>query len=233
MRFRSLHSWQLTPRDAIQLQHRLRSRIRASRKAVGDVRFIAGADISWDPLTKMGFAGVIVFRWPGLEEVERASAQGPAGFPYVPGLLSFREGPLLLQAFEKLRTTPDLIFFDGHGYAHPRRMGIATHMGLLLRKPSIGCAKSRLVGEFREPAEGQGARSRLTHEGEAIGAVLRSKNDTSPLFISIGNRITLAEAIKWTLACCDGQRVPKPTREADRFVDQLRRSAVASSHVPV
>jgi deoxyribonuclease V len=212
---------------------RLRGHVQRSGRLPRSLRAIAGADISWDPLTKKGYAGIIVFSWPGLIEVERASAQGLASFPYVPGLLSFREGPLLLEAFSKLKIEPDLIFFDGHGMAHPRRFGIASHLGLLLQKPSIGCGKSRLVGEFKMPAQRRGARAPLIHQNETIGAVLRTKDKVQPMFISIGHGIGLADAVRWVLACGDGGRVPKPTREADRFVDQLRRADNLNPHALV
>jgi len=224
MRTQNLHPWDLTPREAIQLQKRLRKRIQTTGRLSRRIRYIAGADISWDPATKKGYAGVIVFSWPGLFEVDRASAQGPATFPYVPGLLSFREGPLLLEAFQRLKVEPDLIFFDGHGVAHPRRFGIASHLGLLLQKPSIGCAKSRLIGEFIMPRARRSAQSPLRHDGKIIGSVLRTRLNTQPIFISTGNRIRLVEAVKWALACSDGTRIPKPTREADRWVDQLRKT---------
>jgi deoxyribonuclease V len=228
MQARSLHPWDLTPREAIQLQKRLRRRVRAASLPAKKVRLIAGADISWDPATRTGYAGVIVFSWPGLEEVERASAQGPATFPYVPGLLSFRETPLLLDAFLKLKTEPDLIFIDGHGRAHPRRFGIACHIGLLLNKPTIGCAKSRLTGAFKPPNASRGAQALLRDQGETIGTVLRTKDATSPIFISVGHRITLPAAVRWALACGDGSRIPKPTREADRYVGQIRHLDVNS-----
>ncbi len=232
MRVQTLHSWDLTPAEAIALQNQLKKQLLLSPGPLPPVRTIAGADISWDPVTKNGYAGVIVYAWPGLIEVERASARGPATFPYVPGLLTFREGPLLVEAFQKLKNAPDLVFIDGHGTAHPRRMGIAAHMGLLLDKPTIGCGKSRLVGEFTPPPPHRGARSPLRHKGEIIGAVLRTKLETQPVFVSPGHRISLEEAVQWTLACGDGYRIPKPTREADRFVDQLRRADLSEEYVP-
>jgi deoxyribonuclease V len=220
---RPLHSWILTPRQAIQLQHQLKTKIQKKLPRHKRIRTIAGADISWDPASKQGFAGVIVYDYPRLREIDRAWAQGLAPFPYIPGLLSFREGPLLLTAFQRLQIKPDLIFIDGHGYAHPRRFGIACHMGLWLDTPTIGCGKSRLIGAFKAPAHRHGAHTPLTDKGEAIGSVLRTNQQTNPVFVSIGHQISLNQALRWTLACCDGYRIPKPTREADRFVDILRR----------
>ncbi|MBI4052027.1 MAG: endonuclease V [Elusimicrobia bacterium] len=215
---RELHSWDVTPRQAIRIQERLRKQVLTGGR-LPKVRYVAGADISWKG--GVGYAGVIVFRFPDLEEIERVWAVGKPSFPYVPGLLSFREGPLLLKVFRKLRTEPDIIFFDGQGMAHPRRIGIASHMGLLLNKPTIGCAKSRLIGEYREPNGKTGGRALLRDQGETIGVVLRTKRRVSPIFVSIGHKISLRDAAHLTLKCSDGFRIPKPTRLADQYVDQL------------
>ncbi|MBN1866469.1 deoxyribonuclease V [Candidatus Sumerlaeota bacterium] len=221
MNCRSLHPWNVTPREAILIQNRLRSQV-IDRGVPKRIRTVAGADISWGEQGRMGFAGVIVFGFPDLEEIERVSVRGPATFPYVPGLLSFREGPLLVQAFERLATEPDVILFDGQGLAHPRRMGIASHMGLILDRPAIGCAKSRLTGEHREPGSKRGNRAALRDKEETIGAVLRTRTDVKPIFVSVGHRVSLDEAIRLALRCGDGFRVPKPTRLADHFVGRLR-----------
>lgn len=217
------HHWNVTPKDAVQIQHRLQGLV-VSEGNLRHVRYLAGADISWDRDTNMGFAGIIVFAFPALEVVERVQAVAPAPFPYVPGLLSFREGPLLLEAFAKLKTDPDVVLFDGHGLAHPRRMGIATHMGILLDVPSIGCGKSRLTGTHRQPGPSRGNRAMLKDKGECIGAVLRTRDNVNPIYVSIGHRVSLSEAIRFTLRCGDGYRIPKPTRLADHFVGQLRRA---------
>ena len=217
-----LHSWDATPREAVAIQRRLRGRVRAEGK-VPKPRLVAGADISWSKNPEMGYAGVVVFTFPRLEEVERASARGPGAFPYVPGLLSFREGPLLLEAFGKLRARPDVIFFDGHGVAHPRRLGMASHLGLFLDSPTVGCAKSRLCGSHRDPGPNRGNRAALRDKGEVLGTVLRTRSRVRPIFVSVGHRLDLAEAVRLTLRCSDGYRIPKPTRLADRFVGRLRR----------
>lgn len=216
------HPWNLTPAQAIRLQKKLRGLVVASGK-LRRVRLVAGADISWDRDSNRGWAGIVVFRFPGMEEIERVSVSGEARFPYVPGLLSFREGPLLLRAFEKLKSDPDVIFFDGQGIAHPRRIGIASHLGVLLDKPTIGCAKSRLVGTHREPGPRRGNCAALRDRGETIGAVLRTRDNVRPVYVSIGHRVSLDEAVRLTLRCSDGYRIPKPTRIADQFVGLLLR----------
>jgi deoxyribonuclease V len=223
MRIRMIHSWDVAPREAVAIQQRLRGRVRPDG-ALGAVRHVAGADISCERHSPLAWAGVVVLGVPGLEEVERVWAEGELAFPYVPGLLSFREGPLLLEAFRKLRTEPDVVFFDGQGIAHPRRFGIASHLGLFLDRPTIGCAKSRLTGTWRsEPGGRRGCRRLLRDGDETIGAVVRTRDGVKPVFISVGHRLGLDEAVRLTLRCCDGYRVPKPTRVADHFVGELRR----------
>ncbi len=222
MKARRLHSWRVTPAEARRIQNELRARIEL-RDRLGPVRMIAGADVALDLVRRRAIAGVIVFRFPGMEEVERASAVRPLTFSYVPGLLSFREAPALLAAFARLRHSPDLLFFDGHGYAHPRRFGIACHLGLLLDRPAIGCAKSLLIGEHQEPALAAGSHAPLFDDGETIGAVLRTRNRVKPVYISIGHRISLDRAVEFTLAATDGFRIPRPTRLADHFVEAAKR----------
>ena len=163
--------------------------------------------------------------------VETATGIAPLTFPYVPGLLTFREGPALLKAFRALRTRPDVILFDGHGVAHPAGFGLASHMGVLLDRPSVGCAKSLLVGEWTSDALGKQHRAwrPLTFEGRRIGAVVRTRNGTKPIFISIGHRVSLSSAMRLVLACCTGYRVPEPTRQADIAVGRLKREAPPSS----
>lgn len=225
------HRWDLSPKEAAQLQLKLREQV-ICRRELGAVRTIAGADMAVDSMGSrggksrgIGYAGVIVYSFPELQEIERASAAVPLTFPYVPGLLSFREGPALLAAFAKLRTEPDLLLFDAHGYAHPRRFGLASHLSVILDKPGIGVAKSRLIGTHKEPGSQKGAWAPLRDGRETIGAVLRTRARVQPVFISIGHRVDLETAIEFALACCDGYRIPKPTREADHFVAELKRTA--------
>jgi deoxyribonuclease V len=190
----------------------------------GEVRFIAGADMAFDPATNIAFAGVIVYRFPELVEIERSMARRKLRFPYVPGLLSFREGPVLIAAFARLKTEPDLIFIDGHGRAHPRRFGIACHFGVIFDRPTIGCAKSLLVGEHREPGRKAGAMSPLLLDGERVGVVLRTRDHVRPIYVTVGHRVSLDSAVKFVGQCLDGYRIPKPTREADHYVRELRRA---------
>jgi deoxyribonuclease V len=221
MRIQTPHSWGLAPRQAAALQKELASRL-ILKDDFEDLRVIAGADLALDDGKRVGFAGIVLFEYPSLKEIKWVSAQAPLTFPYIPGLLSFREGPILLKAFEQLDLLPDLILFDGQGIAHPRRFGIACHMGLLLGRPTIGCAKSRLCGEYKEPGLKKGNWSPLTDKGGTIGAVLRTRDQVKPVFVSPGHRITLKTAVEIVLQCCDRFRIPKPTREADRFVGSIK-----------
>ena len=207
----------------MRLQESLRERVELEDR-FGDIRYVAGADLAFDPATEVAFAGVIVYRFPGLEEVERRMARRKLRFPYVPGLLSFRECPILLAAFARLETEPDLVLIDGHGRAHPRRFGIACHMGILFDKPTIGCAKSRLVGEHQEPDQRAGSTSPLMLEGERLGVVLRTRDRVRPIYVTTGHRVSLDTAVGLVKKCLDGFRIPKPTREADHYVRDLRRA---------
>jgi deoxyribonuclease V len=215
--------WNLTPREAMRLQESLRERVELEDR-FGDIHYVAGADMAFDPATQVAFSGVIVYRFPGLEEVERRMARRKLRFPYVPGLLSFRECPILLAAFARLKTEPDLILIDGHGRAHPRRFGIACHIGILFDKPTIGCAKSRLVGEHEEPGTRAGATAPLMLEGERLGVVLRTRDHVRPIYVTTGHRVSLDTAVGLVNQCVDGFRIPKPTREADHYVRDLRRA---------
>lgn len=215
--------WKLTPREAMRLQERLRERV-VLEDRFKSIRYVAGADIAFDPETQVAFAGVIVYRFPELEEVERRMARRKLQFPYVPGLLSFRESPILIAAFARLKTDPDLILIDGHGRAHPRLFGLACHIGVLFDKPAIGCAKSLLVGNAGEPAAKAGSSAALEFHGERVGVVLRTRDGTRPIFVTQGHRISLSTAVKVVRRCLDGYRIPKPTREADRYVRDLRRA---------
>jgi deoxyribonuclease V len=215
--------WDLTPREAMRLQEALRGRV-VLEDRFEDIRYVAGADLAFDPETGMAFAGVIVYRFPELEEVERRMTRRKLRFPYVPGLLSFRESPVLIAAFARLRTQPDLILIDGHGRAHPRRFGIACHLGVIFDKPTIGCAKSLLVGEHEEPGVRAGATTPLMLDGERVGMVLRTREHVKPIYVTTGHRVGLESAVTLVKQCLDGFRIPKPTREADRYVRQLRRA---------
>ncbi len=213
--------WNVSPRQAIVLQKRWAKRVILVDR-IGRLETVAGADIAFDPSTHAAFAGVVLYRFPELFEIERVSVQGALRFPYIPGLLSFRESPLLLAAFARLKTAPDLILIDGHGLAHPRRFGIACHIGVLLDKPVIGCAKSLLVGEHRALSNKAGAAVPLTFRGETVGMVLRSREGVKPIYVTQGHRVSLPTTLKLAKQCLDGLRIPKPTREADHYVGALR-----------
>src|SRR5437660_8082420 len=223
-KYEQLHEWSLTPREAVELQKQLRARVRVVplRKRVETV---AGADISFNKFDPVVYAGVVVLRLPLLEVIEEVGVVSETEFPYVPGLLSFRETPSVLEAWAKLKTEPDALMLDGQGYAHPRRFGIACHVGLLINRPTLGCAKSVLVGRYGEPGEERGARSPLVDPKtkETIGAALRTKTRVQPIYVSAGHLIDLEGAVKLTLACDGGYRQPEPTRRAHLLVNALRR----------
>jgi len=210
-RIRSLHSWEVTPTEAIALQQELRRQVRLEAD-LGPVQRVAGVDVAF--FGDVARAAVVVLSFPELQVVDRAWAEQPVSFPYIPGLLSFREGPAVLAAFERLTLWPDLVLFDGQGLAHPRRFGLACHMGLFLDLPSIGCAKSRLCGTHTEPGPNKGDWVPLEDGGEVIGAVVRSCPGKPPLFVSPGHRVDLPTAITYVLACCAGKRLPETTRWA-------------------
>lgn len=217
-----LHPWNVTPTEAIAWQKALQDQILIM--PLDDApKTIAGCDISFNKYEETVYAGIVVLRLDTLEVVERAGVVTKASFPYIPGLLTFREGPALLEAWEKLEVEPDVIMFDGHGMAHPRRMGIASHMGLWLNRPSFGCGKSVLTGKFEEPAPERGNFTPLVQRGITLGVALRTKNKINPVFISPGHLIDLPTAIDLTLRCDGGYRLPEPTRQAHLFVNDLRK----------
>jgi deoxyribonuclease V len=221
-RFTPLHDWNLSPREAIELQKSLRGQIRLA-PIEKKIKTIAGADISFNKFSPVVYAGIVVLKFPSLEVIEEAGVVSRTTFPYVPGLLSFREVPSLLEAWTKLGTEPDLVMFDGQGIAHPRRIGIASHSGLLLNRPTIGCAKSVLVGKYKEPELERGNWSVMVDKDEIVGAALRTKTKVQPIFVSPGHLIILEEAINITLECYGGYRQPEPTRRAHLLVNELRR----------
>ncbi|HZT58085.1 MAG TPA: deoxyribonuclease V [Pyrinomonadaceae bacterium] len=220
--FEQLHEWSLTPREAIELQKRLRERVRIV-PLKKRIETVAGADISFNKFDPVVYAGVVVLRLPSLEVVEEVGVVSETKFPYVPGLLSFRESPSVLEAWAKLKTEPDAVMFDGQGIAHPRRVGIASHVGLIIERPTFGCAKSVLTGRFEEPGEERGSWTPLVDKGETVGAAVRTKTRVQPIFVSPGHLIDLAGAIDLTLRCDGGYRQPEPTRRAHLLVNALRR----------
>jgi deoxyribonuclease V len=209
----SLHGWRLSPSQALELQARL-SALVSRENQLNSPRYIAGVDISVDRERGMGRGAVVVLSYPELEIAEVQTVEDSIDFPYVPGLLSFREAPITLAACAKLNITPDLVLVDGQGIAHPRRLGLASHLGLFLDTPTIGCAKSRLCGAHGALAEEAGSYVELKDGDETIGAVLRTKAGVNPLYVSVGHRVDLESAIYWVLQCCRGYRLPEPTRLA-------------------
>jgi len=240
------HSWQVTPAEARQVQQNLRLYWK-SEDDFGKIQTVAGLDASfvlvgsqalkkpsrrWSRLraANRAIGCVVVYRFPELQELERTYAVRSLHFPYVPGLLSFREIPVLLDALDKLRALPDLLFCDAQGYAHPRRMGLASHLGVVMDRPSVGCAKSLLLGTHAKVPAGAGNWVPLVDEksqGERIGAVLRTRTGVRPIYVSQGHRVSLESAIRLTLAVCDGYRIPRPTRDADHFAGEIKRKALA------
>ena len=211
------HSWSVTPKQAAGIQTRLADRVVRSGRLF-EPRLVAGTDLAFSKDKTACVAGVVVWDLLAREVVEQHVVRQPTRFPYVPGLLSFREAPALVAVLRKLRNEPDVFMFDGQGFAHPRRFGLACHVGVLLDRPSVGCAKSRLIGSYREPGLRRGSYS-LLHDGvDTVGAVLRTRDHIKPLFISVGHRLSLDEAVHITLACGHGYRLPEPTRRADRLV---------------
>jgi deoxyribonuclease V len=239
MRRQARHKWNVTPAQAREIQLGLR-KAWEGKDRLGKIRTVAGLDAAfvlkgpqgmkslgrWKAMREANLAigGVVVYRFPEMEEVERAWAIVPLRFPYVPGLLSFREVPVLLAALKKLKHLPDLLFCDGQGYAHPRRFGLACHLGVLVNRPTIGCAKSILTGGHESLRRKAGSWATLRDGGETIGAAVRTRDGVKPVYISQGHRITLGTAIRMTLAVSDGTRIPRPTRDADRYVRDLKRS---------
>ena len=213
MNVKRLHSWQLSTAQALDLQRRLAAQVSIDNEVIAP-HFIAGVDIAVGKAQEMATAAVVVLSYPELRVVETKVVQGRLDFPYIPGLLSFRESPLILAACEELTITPDLLLVDGQGVAHPRRFGLACHLGLLLDTPTIGCAKSRLCGRHEAPGVEPGSYAELVDGDETIGVALRTKLGTNPVYVSVGHKVDLQAAIHWVLACCRGYRLPEPTRLA-------------------
>jgi deoxyribonuclease V len=224
-----LHSWDVTPAEAVALQRRLAPLVSRMAELPETVRYIAGVDISPPDADGVCTGAVVVLAYPSLEAVEvRVHRERPA-MPYVPGLLSFRETPVLAGALEALSITPDLLLVDGQGLAHPRRFGIACHLGLLTGLPTIGCAKSLLVGRHEPLGVDAGAWAELVDRGEVVGAALRTRAGVTPVYVSIGHRVGLEQARRWTLACCTHYRLPEPTRLAHQAAAGRLRAASAVS----
>ena len=219
------HRWNVSPARAIEIQKALARGVRHT-KPRGPLRFIAGIDVAFAGDGRSCIAAVVVWDSHGKEVVERQVATRPLTFPYIPGLLSFREAASVLAALRKLKTIPDALICDGQGYAHPRRFGLACHVGLLADLPTLGCGKSRLCGEHREPGRRRGSRAPLTDDGEVVGTVLRTRDGVRPVYVSVGQRMNLSTAETVVLRCAVGYRLPEPTRLADALAGAAKRAAV-------
>jgi deoxyribonuclease V len=217
------HRWDVSPERAIAIQKTLAGRVRRTRPR-REPRLVAGIDVAFTRDGDSCIAAALVWDTRECKTVERQVAVCPLTFPYVPGLLSFREGPAVLAALRRLKSTPDALMCDGQGYAHPRRFGLACHLGVIVGLPSVGCGKSRLCGEHGEPGRKRGAKAPLMDGGERIGTVLRTRDGVRPVYVSVGHRIDLASAEKLVLRCGAGYRLPEPTRLADRLVAEVKRA---------
>ncbi|KPK09179.1 MAG: endonuclease V [Gemmatimonas sp. SG8_28] len=215
------HRWAVTPKQAVDIQQRLAAMVRL-RPPPKRIRLVAGVDAAFSRDGTRCIAAAVVWDVDVGSAVEQRLAIRPVRFPYIPGLLSFREAPAIIAALRRLRCEPDAIMCDAHGLAHPRRFGLACHVGVLCDRPTIGCAKSVLVGEFTGPKPERGSRTALRDRGERIGTVLRSRSGVKPVFVSAGHRIDLRTAERIVLACATGYRLPEPTRRADRVVSASR-----------
>jgi len=236
MKYLNLHPWNVDYKKAAEIQVRLEKSIILTC-AAKKFKYIAGADVSYLPQrtiqsssrqnqcigktssrSRMFYASVVVFELKTMKMIEAVTASGKVDFPYIPGLLSFRESPILLKAFAKIKSNPDAVILDAQGIAHPRGIGLASHIGLLLDKPSIGCAKTRLIGDYNEVGEEVGCYSHLTVQDKVVGAVLRTRKNVKPVFVSPGHKIDLDTSIDLVLNSCRGYRLPEPVREAHRLV---------------
>jgi len=223
VKIRQLHKWNLSYAQARELQSRLAREVRFT-PVKAPPRLVAGLDCAFSRDGRRIVAVVVVLKLPGFELVETKKAVRKVAMPYIPGLLSFREAPACLAAVRKLRLEPDLFIIDGQGIAHPRRLGLAAHLGLFFDKPTIGCAKSKLTGRYEEPARVKSSHCELVDNGEVIGAVLRTRTDVKCVFVSVGHKCRLTDAIKMTLACTTKYRLPEPTRLAHQLVTKAKAS---------
>ena len=223
MNFQSLHPWSLTVAEAREVQLALRDRVVLEPPPGFAPRVVAGADVSAERYSRRGYAGVVLIDRETMATVEEASAAVDLGFPYVPGYLSFREIPALAAAWERLERRPDVVVFDAHGYAHPRRFGVACHGGVLLDIPSIGCAKTMFVGEHGELGHERGSTADIVDKGEVVGVALRTRDGCNPVYVSAGHRMDLPTAVSLVLSLCRF-RQPETTRRSHALVNDLRRA---------
>lgn len=223
MKIKALHDWSLTYAEATALQDELRALVLLRPLRMRSIRYVAGADVAVSKRFDRLVGAVTVFRFPEMEQVEQRTYAMPPEFPYVPGLLSFREIPVLLGCFASIEAPVDVVLCDGHGIAHPRGLGLATHLGLLLATPTIGCAKSLLVGSYSSVGREKGAFSPLRVGERTVGSVLRTREDVKPVFVSPGHLTDTPSSRRIVLTCATRFRLPEPTRWADRIAGELRR----------
>jgi deoxyribonuclease V len=221
---KSLHSWNVSADEAIQIQENLRSRI-ILKTDFSKVRTIGGGDVAYSKKRNLLFGAIVVLSFPQMDTLDIAKAYGMVRFPYIPGLFSFREGPILIKTFQRLKTKPDVMLYDGQGIAHPREFGLASHMGLWLDLPSVGCAKTPLVDEFTSPGSSKGSFELIRRKGKEVGVVLRTKDNVKPLFVSPGHRIDLPTSIQLILESCQGFRIPEPLRQAHHVSREIMHRA--------
>jgi deoxyribonuclease V len=213
-----IHPWNLNEAEALVLQQQLASKV-IKEDMINQVNLVAGVDVAYAKESDKLVAAIVILNAATLEVIETTTAEDTAQFPYIPGLFSFRELPPLIKAFANLKKTPDLVVCDGQGYAHPRRFGLACHLGIIFDVPTIGCGKTRLLGEHQEPDAERGAVAPLIDNGEVIGNVLRTQTDINPIYVSIGHRISLTTACDWLLRLSPKYRLPETTRQADQLVN--------------
>lgn len=223
MHIRELHAWPRSKGDAVNIQHQFKNDVVVDG-SLGHVKLIAGVDTAFDHIDNVLYAAISVYSFPELELQERTSASAPADFPYIPGLHAFREGPVILKAFAHVNDTPDLVLFAAHGIAHPRRFGMASHLGLILDIPSVGCARKKLIGDHDELDERKGASAPLLVFGDHAGTVYRSRDGVKPIFISPGHRCRGDEAAMIVIACLREYRMPEPLRDAHILANKLKRT---------
>ncbi len=230
MKIQHLHRWDVSYKEAVSIQRKLKERIILHDNLPGRISTIAGADISYSKQSDLFFAAVVLLEYPAMAVVEESCFTERVSFPYIPGLLSFREGPAVLKAFENLHNIPDVVIFDGQGIAHPRGIGLASHMGLFLDVATIGCAKRRLVGEYGEVGLEVGDYADLILDDQVVGAAVRTKKKVKPVFISPGHKISMRTAMDVVLSCCRGYRLPEPVRKAHLAVNRIRLETISSDN---
>jgi deoxyribonuclease V len=216
-----LHSWDVTYKEAVKIQNDLKDKV-SLKKIDKRIKYVAGLDVSYAKGSNIMWAGVVVLDFPSLNKAEERWSQKKVSFPYIPGLLSFREIPALIDALRKMEIEPDLIFCDGQGIAHPRGLGLASHLGILLNKSTIGCAKSPLVGTYNQVGERKGNYAYLMHQNRIIGAVVRTRSKVKPIFVSPGYGVMVNDCVKFVLETCSKYRIPEPTRQAHLLVNSVR-----------